>query len=1420
MPENTSEVSTFRFGLNGLVSKESPELLGDGQYRYMSNFEVIQEGAISTIAGRKALGNVSGAFGYMIRKMVVSAGESPITPATNPRYVGINSSGTNNLYRTFDYITFVLVALSINSSGGKYTKAFSLAVYAAGEVGGPWAFIASENKMLKDSGANPYTGGAPPPDILHNWGILPARGVAAAVDGGSPGNLDGGASASPNNSTAYDWRYTWVSTDTNNEGNPSQTMLSDSIATNGVPLALHLRNATVTVWGTADPQIGFINIYRRGGILFDNWRLVGTVTNPGVGSTTFTDNIADVDIVSAPILVTDNDPPISSMPPTPITGSFTAAIVAGGFQTINISPGHLVPGSGAYKVQNGTLMHIFYDSPEDVIINVVTDTQFTAYFQHTHLINADFEIDVITNQPANLAISYQQFVVVSGDPNNPQLLYRSKGDQPEAFTNTPADGTVSTVACGTPGNPVVNMTEFRGLIVTLNKSSIFETVLLGGSFTPAQEVAYKGLVSTNAWCKTPSEIWFLAADGVYSWDGGTCRKRSEAIDPIFHGEQFTGMVPLDYGTNLPQALMQHYRNKIYLYYIDATAQSHWLVCEPAFNDRWHIEDRGGSPLQFLYTEPDTQTMVGFYSTGVAVPFYLYDQTVIAGIVNETSDLFTGSTPSNGNVIQFDMRLPWIDLGKPQHRKYFEEVLLELDNSNSTNGTATLSYDLLLDYSDTAVETLTVPITQTSAGRLLISLLPNMQTFTTVQSFGWEGRALSYRLYGNAFPVRQNFYSITVRYNLLAMLTAGGSYDWMNLGYKYDKKLYVMTIEFDVAGINQSVVLDTVTGPLGKQYNPAVQTFTLSNPTINGAGRAMCSFPIIDNIIAKEVRVRPIATAVIGTSSATLFKIFNVDFQKEDYPADIVAFTNPEDGGYEYDKYCEQVDFMVNTNNTAVTVQVQADGVTVFTGQVQTTEEARRVNLTMPAKIIGKMWRLFIDPAQGALTNGVGMFQLWSTKGLFKFQPADQGEVVHTTDWDSLGHPYDKYLITVTFTWDLGAAPLNSTVTMQLDTINGINGQTPNPNVMQFVLGGTIRGKRTYALPIDTIAKLVQIYPVTTPAVAFKNWKYEFQKIDYPADTILSTPWKDAATSDDKNPSWVWIDADTAGVQATVSLQNENGSVLVMLHTGTLNNRKKLYAIPVDTFAKNWRLTITIGVGGKFQLFDWGFARWQPVPLASGEDPPDQVLWAPWNDFGYPYEKLARNLILTVDTGGQGVQVNLVSDEGALQSFIVNTTYTTRRVVFACNPEQVGTLWRLINLNPMVPKFKLWEWALDYVKEPASVTQWTSYNQAFGYPGWKYITQVWVQYKCAASVTFTIVSDTGTFTVTLPPHTTRSTERFYPGTEWGAGLGKSKIFTISFSSSSPVKMYADASGIEWVPLGIDRRSGTQKIMLSEFMTIPI
>jgi len=1452
----TPKTAEFRFSLEGVFTKQAPDLLKDGRYRRLLNVCSNQEGSLSSRTGIKKLGYLSSTLPlcYQIRKLSVFPEANPLAPGSgNPRYLGIYTSGlAYNLYRTYDYTSATTALVASNTDTA--SKHWEMAAYSAGDSGDPWAYFACPTKMLKDRGASPYSS-------LPNWGVLPAFGVATAtintgnvnisaiawgyngsgvvitlatpvglndydqvtisgvpqggggniaitttdgrsnindtwsirvgftdthgniinpttmfqifdkngqgvsstttgtipVTGGyvvgvpTPGKLDGGAENSADQTQAYDWRYCYVDSQTNNAGNPSQTMLAASAVTGGTPVAVHNGQVTVTIMGTSDnARLSRTALYRRGGILYDAWRLLAYLPTPGAGATaTYIDNMADADLQYADPIETDNDPPVTSTVPTPLTSTLQSGY-SSGRQTISLTSAMLA------LVTNGSLLHIYGANPEDCVIeSVQTSSTAIVYLQCSHTAGDGVEVDAITNQPCNLACSFPtgDCLLVAGDPNNPHVLYKSKSGSPEAFpVGTDAAGAVTSIGVGTPSNGIVNMCDFRGQVLCLNASSLFEVALIQGSLVAPAEVAPKGLVAQSAWCETPTEVWFLSTDGVWSWDGGSLSKRSEAIDPIFHGEQINGLVPINMtSTALLSARMEYRRNAVRLVYQGIDSNTHEMLCEPLYGDRWipydedeYIGQSPEYPITAMYQETDTGSLIlAINNPLVGATFGIADCVAVSGNTNYASDWWTTAPPSGndqGAVIPWDIRLPWFDLGSPHLKKLFEEIWLDLDPQLSKgvySWDPSLTIELLLDYAEdttqvcaadsNAVDSFTVTLgTGASlAGRQMLSLLPQLVSKSgKYQSYGREARAVSFHIWGSAFPVQCSFYRLIFQYQETGLLTAGGASDWRNEGSRFDKKFSIMTVEFDAQGVNQQVVLDTITGPGGNTYNEDVATFTLAknNVTVTGAGRCLCSFPVTD-LIAKEVRVRPVSTVSnVGQAATTFFKITNVWFEKEEFPPDILTFTPWEDGGSQYDKYANQIDLEVNTNGQAVTVNIQADGANVLLGgspvtvTVTTTEGDRRRNVTLPSGLKGKQWRLYVDPSQANLYTGggTGMWQLF--RHGFVFQPADKGEVVHTQDWRDEGWPHDKRFRVVNLEWDnTGGAD----VVLQMDLLSGIGGATVQTNVASFDLGaGTGRSQKSCQLPDGLIGKKIRVYPA--------------------------------------------------------SANNANASL------------------------KSWAYTT------EFEKF-----------------PPDTVLFTEPKDFEWPFEKVGRNLILKIDTGGVACAIQPMGDGSALGSALsVTTTLDDWQRILPLSANLIAKLWKL-GLTPGTNgKAQLFDWNLDFIREPPSVTSWTSNELTLGYPGWKFITTLWLEYLSPTPLTVTLTSDTGSISNTFPAHTTRYLERFLWPTVWGTGLNKSKVYIVSWATQSTTvgaKVYPDASRLVWFGFGEGRHASYHETKLSEFVS---
>lgn len=1211
------KATTVPFFNKGIVQKVDPAQLRGGQLQQELNTTSLQEGAI-TIRGGTQRKNGSFALAgvpHTIAKLHKTAGD-----ANNYRYVGVGQ----HIYRGAATDTGPWTDLKNLGSTAELVR-WTSEDYAMGISGTPTKYIATNTFMLKDDGT--FSSGT-----IQNWGIVPPT-RPVQVTTASPGTCDtsgtavswvtglkfpstlpgntlfiagtpyvvqqwvdnenlvltsdagtqSGASFSiaPNGEVVanYDWLYTFRNDITGAESNPCVPMIdSNTVVADG-------STYTVTVWGTADSQIlttsnhKTIAIYRRGGIFADGlYRLVGYVTNPGAASSVnFTDNVLDDALVNANILEFDNDPPVTSNMPIPLVAtiaSSTPDIASAGNQfssvTLNTPTSPTGISNLATIITVGSTITVG-PTQEQVIIESISGLVLGFWSQSTQANGSVVTADAITGSPARFCCQAFGSFFIAGDTNNPHVLYKSKTARPESWPVVNLEtGNSGNVVVGSPANPIMNITEFNGQVVCMNLSNIYTVNVWGGALqAPVQTPAKRGLLWNFAWCKVGNEIWYLAYDGVYSWSGGLETKRSEAINPIFSGQTVNGIAPMNMNppTSFPPnsglefVTFEYHNFEVQITYVDINGSAHRLRYHTIY-DRWYIVD-DNLVVYAMHTDKDTGVLVlGKFENGPGSGWLDYDDT-------GSSDSWS-SVGTDGSAISFTLFTEFYDLGTPGAEKHFGDLVLELNNASAASMTVAVYWD----YGSSADANNTFTISA-AAGRRTISL--PIQNATPIAT-GHDARAMAVKITGSsANPL--TLYSLTFNALPLEFKQRGRAYDWDDLGHPYDKRLTELTIEYDTAAnpsATGSIIMDTKSGILGTTETLNVQVFPL-----NGTGRCRANFAVAADTIVKMVRMRP----SIVTPQDESIMIWNYKFQQENYPPDTVSYTDWENSGTPYNKYYQQVVLDVDTGGIAATVQIQIVGEGGGTNQtfsVNTTANNRSSITTLQSSLIGKQARLVIVPG----TNG--KFQLFSHT--FIVLPADKGPVTHSFDWDDLEHPYDKRLETVTIEYDTGGT---STV-IRMDTLTGINGTTQNANVQQFTLSGAGRSKQTFAINDGTIAKMIKLYPAPgTPNTTFKEWKYVFNFIKYPADTVYFTEWSALDYSCEKILRELSIEMDTGGVACSVAVQIDGSTVYTFSMTTTSTDRSRIITMPSrpnELIGKLIRLVFTPGGGGKAQLFNYKWSR--------------------------------------------------------------------------------------------------------------------------------------------------------------------------------------------------------------------------------------
>lgn len=254
------QTTSVRFVQLGLNLRDTNDKVGEGEWVRLHNVRSVQESQLQPREGSQ---------------LFVSTGvNSPVHTlkrlTDSTLLVGVG----DQLFR--NGVAFVTSGYSGNP--------LSVLPYRPSLTSASWAYVADSNKMRKllADGTD------------YKWGVTgPAVAAPFAADGA--GNLDSTVSGG----IVYDWRYSYRSSVTGAESNPSPEATG---------ITLTNQRADVTVQASTDPQIDQIRIYRRGGTL-NTYRLSMTVANV---SGTYQDNNADSSIAAAVTMSTVRDVPFTS----------------------------------------------------------------------------------------------------------------------------------------------------------------------------------------------------------------------------------------------------------------------------------------------------------------------------------------------------------------------------------------------------------------------------------------------------------------------------------------------------------------------------------------------------------------------------------------------------------------------------------------------------------------------------------------------------------------------------------------------------------------------------------------------------------------------------------------------------------------------------------------------------------------------------------------------------------------------------------------------------------------------------------------------------------------------------------------------------------------------------------------------------
>lgn len=490
----------------------------------------------------------------------------------------------------------------------------------------------------------------------------------------------------------YDYRITYFNINTGWESSPSSPWVQSLwLEPFQQAVFLSLPDYTLNPLNN-DPQLTHVRIYRRGGTLPSNWYLIDQIP---ITQRTYLDETPDSIAVLGKILELDNDPPITSLLPTPVNTTFVGSFgpTPAGFNwttihvldTTNMSAGQYI------TVDTGVNQEL------SIVVAVIDSSHFTAYLQIAHANTSPVTASVTVGKAVDICCNAFNQMWLAGDSNNPHVVYYSKINNPESFPPQ------NFIELGSPSDPVMALIPFNGQLYAFTLTTaylILPAGTLGATVPyPSPTRCKHGLVGKFSWAATEGEIIYASYDGWYLFQAGEAGLLTEIIDWIPKGYLYGPVPPID-KTQWAQMIMAYANRETFVSYIDVNAVRRRAIWSSTYK-RWRPDDE---PSTAMFFEADTGTFVVAQNNGM-----IYRDGV--------GDFYSGGVV-NGAVVKIpitiNMQTNSDNQGLPNNPKVYNELTLDIDTANQP-----LNVSLLFDNQATPLAL--GPVTATGRNQVQLAI---------------------------------------------------------------------------------------------------------------------------------------------------------------------------------------------------------------------------------------------------------------------------------------------------------------------------------------------------------------------------------------------------------------------------------------------------------------------------------------------------------------------------------------------------------------------------------------------------------------------------------------------------------------------------------------------------------------------------
>jgi hypothetical protein len=311
-----------------------------------------------------------------------------------------------------------------------------------------------------------------------------------------------------------------------------------------------------------------------------------------------------------------------------------------------------------------------------------------------------------------------------------------------------------------------------------------------------------------------------------------------------------------------------------------------------------------------------------------------------------------------------------------------------------------------------------------------------------------------------------------------------------------------------------------------------------------------------------------------------------------------------------------------------------------------------------------------------------------------------------------------------------------------------------------------------------------------------------------------TDWSDYGTAGPKFFRELWVELDNFNQPITIEVQVDQAVATIIENVSPVPAQTKLYfGLPIDLRGTLARLKFVPRDENEVKVYGHNFQ-------VMGEPPQINTIQTPWNDEGYPYPKLWKEILLDIDTAGIPMHFSFWLDGKVKEEFTVTTINGRERVTYSLEKDTFGKLGRITlsedyyDPTCCLPQGVRW-YGTSFVtdKEPADVKFSDSYDYLWSFPRLKVLRRFWIAMKNPDSdVTMEVYGDEvllATKTIAREALPTGFSKRRI---DLESAI-KARLIRIIFRSSFQFQLYWERS--EWELKDLNTEDGYRR----ELMVLP-